>query len=214
MLNYAVIPLSMIRDGRSPSLDEAVAESFKNFRCSRSEHIQEFITENVFGLEDGGWVRTFVFLAPTEEDGICVPAFFAIGLTAVQVADEDGKVRGNAKKKLLGGTPQLRSGVVGSYCITDLARSDEYSSEDLPGSIILDEAKKVIRDVQSQCGGRIITVDARPEVFRSLYEPQGFKQLATRVSPNDDEDGEFVVACCSIKNWVATPTSDSVPANE
>lgn len=203
MLNYAVIPLSAIRDGQSPRLADAVTESLKSFKCSRSKHIQEFITGNVLDLEDGGWVRTFVFLAPTGEDGICVPAFFAVGLTAVQMADEDGKVRGNAKKRLLGGTPQLRSGIVGSYCITDLARSDEYTSQDLPGSLILDEAKKVIRDVQSQCGGRIITVDARPKVFHSLYEPQGFKRLDTRVSPNDDEDDEFIVACCSIKNWVA-----------
>lgn len=201
MLEYEVFSLAELREnGDDDVLMLAVKEQLKSFRCSRSSWIQHFISRTVFEYEDAGWARTYVFLSPSDDGGILVPAFFSIGLTSFSREPNQDLSKTKANK-LLGSRPNSRDGIVACFCLAELAREDSVSREDLPGSVILDEAKSVISSVQRQCGGRLVALDARPSIFEVLYEPAGFKKIGTRPSPNDTEEEDFVVAACKIGNW-------------
>lgn len=89
----------------------------------------------------------------------------------------------------------------GAFCITELARDDNFSTVQIPGSLILDEAKNVIREARGYIGGRYLVVDSQREVFESLYAKHGFKEIGLAEKPRGMEDSDFVTSCCVVKDW-------------
>jgi hypothetical protein len=108
------------------------------------------------------------------------------------------KLSNSAKKKLMG---NVSKEVSGAYAIAELARSDRYSSSALPGSLILDEAKKVIFDAHKFVGGRLVVVDTQQVIFDTLYKPAGFRQLHLTNPPQGMEDKDFITAGCLVRDW-------------
>lgn len=89
----------------------------------------------------------------------------------------------------------------GAYTIAELARSDRFSAKQLPGSVILDEAKDIIRKSRNLIAGRFLVVDAQEKVFESLYGPAGFTRLAVAEPPKGMPEANFVTGCAVIKDW-------------
>jgi hypothetical protein len=192
-ITYDVFALAEVQDERYKDLADAIGERLANFDCARSDHLQDFARGKVHNWEKHGHSRTYVMVTPTE-DSIDVAAFFTIGMTALSLENAPTSVR----KKLMG---NINLDQTGAYSIAELARSDNYSSAQLPGSLILDEAKSVIRRARQVIAGRFVVVDAREEVFASLYEPAGFKRIDLAESPRGMEGVKFVTACAQVRDW-------------
>lgn len=192
-LDYDVVSLDSLADEKYALLRERVMECLREFKCSRSSHLEDYARRAVSLWEAHGHSRTYVFLAPHGDD-IAVPAFFAVGMNVLSFENATP----SAKKKLRGSISQDQTG---AFCITELARHDDYSSEQLPGSVILDEAKSVVREARKFIGGRYLVVDSTEAVFESLYSNYGFKKIGLKEPPKGMEDLEFVTSCCVIKDW-------------
>jgi hypothetical protein len=100
------------------------------------------------------------------------------------------------RQKLTGRFSHSRTG---AYSIAELARDDRYSSTQLPGKTILDEAFSVVGRSRQHVGGRFVVVDAREEVIERLYKPKGFRVVGVAEPPSDMEEVEFKTACCQVK---------------
>lgn len=192
-IEYDVFALADIQQEKYQLLAGIVQERMSQFRCERSPHLQKFARSDVGKYEAHGHSRTYVMITAAEES-IDVAGFFTVGMTALNLS----KASNTTRKKLTG---DVSLDQTGAYSIAELARSDDYTSAQLPGLTILDEAKEVIRRARSYVAGRFVVVDARQEVFASLYQPAGFKVIHTADSPRGMQDVEFVTACAVIKDW-------------
>lgn len=194
LIAYSVFALSDLEGDDYTPVREAVLERLRNFSCARSVHLEQFAREKVHSWESHGHSRTYVLVAPDGDEGIDVPAFFTIGMTSLDFTQATSTIR----KKLNGSISMAHTG---AYTIAELARSDSYSSDQLPGAVILDEAKQIIRQSRQLIAGRFLVVDAQEAVLSSLYEPAGFKRVGLASSPQDMQDVEFITACAVIKDW-------------
>ncbi|MFB2554618.1 hypothetical protein [Herbiconiux liangxiaofengii] len=192
MIPYDVVALEELRDPRWQSLRERVEECLIAFCCERSSHLQDFARTKVMSYERDGHSRTYVVITPTN-DSIDVAGFFTIGMTQLDLS----KAAKQVKKKLTGIFSHTKTG---AYSIAELARDDRYTSEDLPGSIILDEAFAVIKQARKFIGGRFLVVDARDVVMERLYKPAGFQVVGVATPPRGMEDVEFATACCQVRD--------------
>lgn len=192
-IKYDVFALADVRNEKYQGLAETIDERLASFECARSSHLQEFARSKVTKWEGHGHSRTYVVITP-REDTIDVAAFFTVGMTALNLERAVPALR----SKLMGSISLKQTG---AYSIAELARSDAYTNAQLPGSVILDEAKNVIRRARSYVAGRFVVVDARPEVFEHLYKPAGFKMIHLAESPMGMSGIEFVTACAVVKDW-------------
>lgn len=193
-ISYEVFPLSLILSGRYQDLAQRVLDRLAVFPCARSPHIQDFARQGFRRWEKHGHSRTYVLITSVD-GGIEVPAFFTVGMTSLDLTQATGSTR----KRLMGDISLDRTG---AFSIAELARSDDYSGEQLSGALILDEAKEVIKRARSYVGGRFLVVDSRPEIFERLYEPAGFRRLQVAAPPRGMEEADFVTSCCVVKDWV------------
>ncbi len=193
IIGYDVFALAEIQNEKYQLLAETVSERLSQFKCQKSSHLQRFARSAVTKWESHGHSRTYVIVVAKEET-IDVAGFFTVGMTALNLENASRSVR----NRLMGNISMEQTG---AYSIAELARSDDYTSEQLPGATILDEAKAVIRRARSYVAGRFVVVDARHEVFEHLYEPAGFRKIDVATPPAGMDDVNFVTACAVVKDW-------------
>lgn len=191
---YDVVSLNELTDPKYGVLLEAVEARLAEFKCKRSTHLENFARSGFRKYEEQGHSRTYVLITPTEDEGVDVPAFFTIGMTVLDLSQVSERLR----KRLSG---QVTLNVTGAYSIAELARHDDYTNAQLPGEVILDEAKRVIVNAREHVAGRFAVVDCKREVLKALYEPAGFKEIQVAESPSSMEETDFITACCVIKKW-------------
>lgn len=193
-IEYDVVSLASLYDERYATLQARVLERLSEFECSRSEHLERFARGGVANYEAHGHSRTYVAITPCDPSDIDVAGFFTIGMTSLDL----GQASKTARTRLMGNIPLE---VTGAYSIAELARSDRYTSEQLPGSVLLDEAKANVAQARSLIAGRFLVVDAQEVVYERLYKPAGFRRVSVAKPPLGMEDRDFVVACAVIKDW-------------
>lgn len=193
-ISYSVFALADLEDDKYEPLRHAVLARMAEFECSRSTHLQAFARRKVHDYESHGHSRTYVLVCPDDDEGIDVPAFFTVGMTSLDYRE----VSSTLKKRLNGNITVEHTG---AYAIAELARSDRYTRAQLPGEVILDEAKEIIRQSRQLIAGRFLVVDAQRKVFEALYMPAGFRRLSIAEAPLGMPDAEFVTGCCLIKDW-------------
>jgi hypothetical protein len=200
-LDYEVFPLSLLLQERFGNVSRIVKERLAAFNCKRSPHIQEFARGAVHRWEKHGHSRTYVLL--TGEVDFQVPGFFTVGMTSLDFSRASRRTR----ERLMGDISMEQTG---AFSIAELARSDDFTNAQLPGSVILDEAKAVISRARAWVGGRFLVVDSRQEIFDRLYQPAGFKQIDVATPPIGMEDTSFVTSCAVIKDWGDPPATEQV----
>lgn len=193
-LTYDVFSLASVQAEEYGPLRDRVYELLSEFECARSPHLEQFAREKVRRFEHHGNSRTYVLIVPSGDLDIEVAAFFTVGMSSLNLTAAS---KGSRRK--LSGDISIDS--TGAFAIAELARSDRFTSEELPGSIILDEAKNVIRKAREHVGGRFAVVDAQPVIFEKLYEPAGFRRIHPAQAPRGMEDKDFITACCVIRDW-------------
>lgn len=189
-----MVALAELRDERWSILRKRVDECLSAFNCARSLHLQEFARSGVHKYEGDGHSRTYVLITPTDDYSIDVAGFFTIGMAQLDLSEANKQVR----KKLTGRISHSRTA---AYSIAELARDDRYTSAQLPGQTILNEAFTVIKRAQKFIGGRFLVVDAREAVMERLYKPAGFRVVGVATPPKGMEDVDFSTACCQIRDW-------------
>lgn len=193
MISYLRISWDALADAGFEQLHKFVNDALSVFECQRSKHLQDFARTGIKRYSDHGHSKTYVLLEVVDGKPIDVAAFFTVGLQSLSFQD----VSNSAKKRLFG---DFTYASTGAYLIAELARSDKYSSEMLPGEVILKEALDVIANARENVGGRFLMVDCQEMVFRALYEPNGFKQLRTANPPQSMPDVPFITAARLIKD--------------
>lgn len=171
-----------------------VHSSLESFDCERSTHLQDFARGKVHNWEKHGHSRTYVLVTPDDSGCYEVAAFFTIGMAILDLSGASKSLR----TKLSGNIPITQTG---AFSIAELARHDRYTPAQLPGSVLLDEAKTIVMLARQLVGGRFLVVDAQRPVFDALYAPAGFTELKLAESPLGMEDSEFITACCVIRDW-------------
>lgn len=194
VLAYEVFPLALALDPKLEDLARLVRDRLDSFECERSPHIQDFARGAVHRWEKHGHSRTYVLIS-SEGGNVDVPGFFTVGVTMLDLSQASKSNRA----KLMG---DITMDQTGAFSIAELARSDRYSAAQLPGSVILDEAKEVVKRARGYIGGRFLVVDSRREIFDRLYGPAGFRMVNVAEPPRGMEDANFVTSCCIIKDWM------------
>ena len=197
-IDYEVFPLSLVFDPRWGVVAGTVRRQLDSFSCARSTHIEKFARESVHRWEKNGNSRTYVLITTLSDGTIRVPGFFTVGMTSLDLSRASNAVR----KKLMG---DISFEQTGAFSIAELARADDFSNAQLPGSTILDEAKSVIKKARGLVGGRFLVVDSRKEIFERLYRPAGFREVDIAEPPPGMEDASFVTSCAVIKDWTDEP---------
>jgi hypothetical protein len=192
-LSYDVFPLSALASDDNSILRDRVKESLATFECSRSPTLEGLARKDVWRRENHGNSKTYL-LVTVRDNTVDVAAFFTLGMGAVDLSD----VSPSKKKKLLG---NFSAQFVAGFLIAGLARSDRYQSDELPGPVILDEAKRVIAHARKRIGGRYAIVDAQPTVFDKVYAPVGFRQVAVANPPRDQPEQSFNTYMMKITDW-------------
>ncbi len=164
-IQYDVFALADVQDEKYHVLADRVNERLAEFACSRSPHLQNFARSDVHKYEAHGHSRTYVLITPIGET-VDVAGFFTVGMTALNLS----KAGSSARKKLMG---NITLDQTGAYSVAELARSDDYTAAQLPGSTILDEAKEVIKRARNYVAGRFVVVDARQEVSTTCTSLRG-----------------------------------------
>lgn len=193
-ISYDIFSLESIQDEKYATLRDAVNLKLSKFECAQSPHLEKFARSQVHRYENHGHSKTYILVTLLENSVLDVVAFFTVGMATL-----DFEAMGNSMRKKLSG--DFSSTVVGAFAIAELARSDRYSSSQLPGSVILDEAKRVIVNARGYIGGRYLVVDAQPKIFDKLYKPAGFRLISTAKAPRGMEDKDFITAACLIRDW-------------
>lgn len=193
-IQYDVFSLASVNGAEYEVLRERVYERLESFECKRSTHLEQFAREKVRRFERHGNSRTYVLIVADGATDIDVAGFFTIGMSSLDLSNTN-----KALRRKLSGDISIDS--TGAFAIAELARSDKYTHSQLPGSVILDEAKNVIRKAREHVGGRFAVVDAQPEIFEKLYKPAGFRKLHIANPPRGMQDKDFITACCVIRDW-------------
>ena len=193
-LEYDVFSLHSVAAPEYAVIRQLVLDSLSRFECAKSPHLENFARNSVLKYEQNGNSRTYVLVTFSDSGDLDVAAFFTVGMASLDFS----KLSNSAKKKLMG---DVSKEVSGAYAIAELARSDSYSSSVLPGSMILDEAKKVIFDAHKHVGGRLVVVDTQQVIFDTLYKSAGFRRLHVTKPPKGMEDKDFITAGCLVRDW-------------
>jgi len=175
-----------------PDLLAHIESRLAAFECARSPHLQEFARGGYRNYERHGHSRTYVFMVPSAEHEVDVPAIFSVG----QASLDFSKATASHRKRLMGNYSQEHTG---GYLIAELARADGYSSRQLPGRVILEEAMAAIHQARRHVGGRFVLVDSQELVAERLYAPYGFRRLALCDPPRGMEQASFVTSVLVIK---------------
>ncbi|WEV47519.1 hypothetical protein OZX62_04425 [Bifidobacterium sp. ESL0690] len=178
-------------------MDEiAIFNALKRFECSRSQSVQSFVSNKVEAIEESNEGRTYLLVCKQPDGTVEVAGFFELCLTSIDF----GKMSGKKQKQFKGPYTHLRDNHAGGYCIGELGRSDKYSKNELPGKVILKEARSLIGRSQNVVGGRYALIDARREIFENLYRPAGFKEVVTTNVPAEG-DMDIVVGVAKVSTW-------------
>ena len=167
MLRKKITPLkTFIEEGSDM---ESIRSLFSSFRCSRNKDVIHYLDNYALKNELLGTSRNYLIFAP---DGN-LAAFFTVALTAIDCSTLSNR----RKRDAFGDMPALskRTHVEG-YLLTQVARDDRYSHEDIDGKELIQEAEKTIDAAAAIAGGHIISLDCKERLV-SYYESCGYKTL-------------------------------------
>ena len=176
---YRVIPFGEIlsREYNQDKLNTA----FKKFSCQREADLENFLQERAILNEKTNFGKTYLILdsAELENKNFVIAAYFTIAQKSVDISEVPAKKR----RKMLGAYPgrdKLKS--IPAYLIGQLGRCDSYSSQQLPGDVILSECYHAISLASRIVGGNLVVLECREGMFSKVYEKLGFKKLYTSLN--------------------------------
>ncbi|GBG95179.1 hypothetical protein LFYK43_16380 [Ligilactobacillus salitolerans] len=184
MVKYKVFSLAEILD-LFKEQEEKLNDYFKEFSCPKEKELEDFLVNSAIHYEKIEYGKTFLILnAQKIQNGVIdIIAFFTIGQKSIDIS----KMSQKKKRKVIGssipGRDRLKS--ISGFLIGELGRNSNYTHDDLPGSIILQECYKQIEKARMIIGGNLIVLECRRKMFKKFYEEQSFH----RISEDASDDG-------------------------
>ena len=179
---YTVIPLGELL---SEEYDENILEqAFKKFSCQREPDLENFLMKKaiLYGKSDFG--KTYLILDTDElkHQNFVIMAYFTISYKGINISNLSNKQR----RKMLGMYPgRDHIDTIGAYLIGQLGRSDSYTSEQLPGYIILSECYHAISIAAKAIGGRMLVLECREGMYEKFYQKHGFLKFHDQLSKDN-----------------------------
>ncbi|MCI1664655.1 MAG: hypothetical protein LKI23_06890 [Bifidobacterium crudilactis] len=204
MISYFLLPYSIIADESDESAKAfrgVVKEAINRFTCTRSNSVSDFVHNKMNGIEKSHDGCTYLFVTRSKSGSfIEIAGFFELCLTSIDFS----RLSKNKRSEFKGAHTHLRGDHAGSYSIGELGRSELFTKEDLPGEVILQEAINIIVDCRNRISGRYTLIEARDEIFESLYKPYGFKKVDT-THVEREGDCPIVVGMAKTTKWEIVP---------
>lgn len=179
---YTVIPLGELL---SEEYDENILEqAFKKFSCQREPDLENFLMKKAILYEKSDFGKTYLILDTDElkHQNFVIMAYFTISYKGINISNLSNKQR----RKMLGMYPgRDHIDTIGAYLIGQLGRSDSYTSEQLPGYIILSECYHAISIAAKAIGGRMLVLECREGMYEKFYQKHGFLKFHDQLSKDN-----------------------------
>lgn len=179
MKDYLLFSLSELLDEIK---EGEVNEKLKKFKCDKEKDLESFLHYSACAYELNGLGRTFLFLDQEllKQDEFAIMGFFTIAQTSYDISGMSQKKR----RKVLGSSVPGRDSLNSfpAFLIGQLGRSDDYSSEDIPGYKMLHESYLRLKEVSKMIGGKHVILECRECMYEKFYKNQGFKKITNVLS--------------------------------
>jgi hypothetical protein len=204
-LSYSLVGVGGLDSLSDQNIAQELKAQMRDFECLDTRTVKRFITtDSVYIAEDHGESRTY--LAVNEADNSLI-GFFTLGLTSVsweKVTCSDGwsALSKSKRTKYSKGIRKSTDGYVGVYTIGELARSNRFTHEDFPGTVLLKEAISQVMRAREISGGRFLLVDSLQHLYAALYSNAGFIKIGDREAPDEDDDAQYCVSILTLENML------------
>jgi hypothetical protein len=170
--SYSLIPLRQyLGSGDVELLDRLIEE----FSCSKDKQVEAYLKRDAIQFDRSNIARTYLFVNDDDEcpDKSNIVAYFTL---AVTVTDYSG-ISKSRRAKFLGNIyGRNTQDFFGGLLIAQLARNDNYGTQDVNGQELIETCEEILSDVNELVGGRVIYLDCK-EPLIALYESCGYRLL-------------------------------------
>lgn len=181
MLEYVIFSLADLLE----KYDEGeLNKIFQSFECKKEKDLEHFLQKKACVYENSNVGRTFLFIDEKELNNrqFKIMGFFTIAQTSYDISNMSQK----KKRKVLGSSVPGRDTLNSfpAFLIGQIGRCDSYSSQDLPGHILLHECYLQLKEVSKIVGGEHVILECRECMFGKFYNNQGFKKISKEPDKN------------------------------
>ncbi len=154
--------------------ESKIQNLLNNFFCKRDIDIENFLKNKAIEFEKRNISRTYLWIDLENKE---VAGYFSIGLDIVSIKG----ISSNSLKKKLNKGYSPKNDFLFTYLIGQIARSDKYSKDNLPGEEIVETALVKIKEAQIVVGGHLVCLDIlysekKPQLVK-FYKKFGFREL-------------------------------------
>jgi hypothetical protein len=166
---------SQVKEGEQELLDRKIGEFF----CAKDRDVEIFLKKSALRYEREGYGRTYLYTA-FHNGHVLIVAYFTIAITATSFLE----VTKSRKRKVLHSKPGRDSqDHFGGILVGQLARADGFTSEDINGQEMLEDAEKIIELGREYLGGKLVYLDCKEKLI-PFYEKNGYKPVRKEPYPS------------------------------
>jgi len=164
--DFVLVPLQeQFKDTRTELLDRMI----EGFSCAKEHDVEWFIKNNALNYERKGLSRTYLYIADATGTPT-IAAYFTLAITATSFEG----ISKSRKEKVLGFKPgRDTKDHFGGILIGQLARADKFTSLDIGGQEMIEDAETLIEKGRYFLGGKIIYLDCK-EPLIEFYKRNGY----------------------------------------
>jgi len=158
---------------------ELLGHMIEEFSCSRDPDVERFLKKNAIFFEHQGLSRTYLYVS-LEEDRPRIAGYFSVAITVTSFV----QITRSRKSKVLGFKPgRDAKDHFGGILIAQLARGDGFSTVELDGKGMIQNAEEVIEKGRYYLGGKIVYLDCK-ELLLSFYQSHGYRPIVDEPFPD------------------------------
>jgi hypothetical protein len=158
---------------------ELIEHKIGSFYCEKDPDVESFLKGNSINYERIGLSRTYLYI-DDEHKSAPIVAYFSIAIAATSFQG----ISRSRKSKVLGFKPgRDTKDHFGGILVAQLARADDFSSSDINGQEILDDAENIIEQGRYYLGGKIVYLDCKKDLIR-FYQGVGYELVIPEPYPN------------------------------
>ena len=174
--DFVLTPLQeRIKDDKPELLEKMIEE----FSCEKDPDVEWFVKNNALNYERKGLSRTYFYLTNLEGKPV-IAAYFTLAITATSFEG----ISKSRKAKVLGFKPgRDTKDHFGGILIGQLARSDGFTSSEISGQEMIEDAEILIEMGRYYLGGKIVYLDCK-EPLIEFYEKNGYATVVQAPYPD------------------------------
>jgi len=174
--NIVLTQLQKILKSDNPELLDS---RIKEFSCTKDPDVESFLKNNALYYERKGLSRTYLYIAK-DSDKTRIAAYFSLAITATSFQG----ISKNRREKVLGFKPGRNTkDHFGGILVAQLGRDDKFSSKDINGREMIEDAEDFIEQGRYFLGGQIVYIDCK-ELLIKVYQESGYNLVIQTPYPS------------------------------